>query len=58
MEDRDGVKAYLDEGWVLVRPSGTEPIFRVQAEAKDPETAEALAARFRVVLEEAITAVA
>mgnify|MGYP006202905075 CR=1 FL=1 len=33
VDDRDGVKAYLDDGWVLVRPSGTEPIFRVQAEA-------------------------
>lgn len=41
----DGVKVYTSEGWVLVRPSGTEPIFRVYAEAKTPETAEDLAAR-------------
>ncbi|HET6405438.1 MAG TPA: phosphoglucosamine mutase [Candidatus Thermoplasmatota archaeon] len=39
----DGVKVYTSEGWVLVRPSGTEPIFRVYAEAKTPEVAESLA---------------
>src|SRR5687768_8601005 len=26
VDARDGVKAYLPQGWVLVRPSGTEPI--------------------------------
>jgi phosphomannomutase / phosphoglucomutase len=41
----DGVKVYSPEGWVLVRPSGTEPIFRVYAEAKSHEAAEALAER-------------
>lgn len=58
VDDRDGVKVYLEEGWVLVRPSGTEPIFRVQAEAKDEETAQRLAKRLRAVLEEAVSAVA
>ncbi len=33
---RDGVKLLLDDGsWVLVRPSGTEPVFRVYAEAPE-----------------------
>lgn len=41
----DGVKVYTQEGWVLVRPSGTEPIFRVYAEAKTPDVAEDLANR-------------
>ena len=41
----DGVKVYTSEGWVLVRPSGTEPIFRVYAESKTPEQAEQLADR-------------
>lgn len=41
----DGVKVYTAEGWVLVRPSGTEPIFRVYAEAKTHDVAEALATR-------------
>lgn len=50
VDARDGVKAYLEEGWVLVRPSGTEPIFRVQAEAKTHEAAQALVHRFKGIL--------
>ncbi len=43
VETIDGIKAYLPGGWVLLRPSGTEPIFRVSAEAKEPARARALA---------------
>jgi len=39
----DGLKAYFEGGWVLLRPSGTEPIFRISAEAKEPARARALA---------------
>ena len=39
----DGVKAYRAGGWVLLRPSGTEPLFRVFAESKDADRARALA---------------
>ena len=38
----DGIKIWYDDGWVLIRPSGTEPIFRVFAEAKKQERAEEL----------------
>lgn len=30
----DGIKLIFDDSWVLVRPSGTEPIFRIFSEAK------------------------
>lgn len=41
----DGVKYLLaDDSWLLIRPSGTEPVLRVYAEARDPEELEALLA--------------
>jgi len=37
-ENMDGVKLYLENGaWLLVRPSGTEPLLRVYVEAESPE---------------------
>ncbi len=41
----DGVKISWADSWVHVRPSNTEPIVRVIAEAPDVDGAEALAAR-------------
>ena len=39
----DGVKYYLDDGsWLLIRPSGTEPVLRVYAEAPNAERVRAL----------------
>ncbi|WP_406656259.1 phosphoglucosamine mutase [Methanolobus sp. ZRKC2] len=38
----DGVKVWYDDGWVLIRPSGTEPIIRIFAESKTQERAESL----------------
>jgi len=43
VKDFDGVKLECeDESWVMLRPSGTEPLVRVYAEAKSPKQAEAL----------------
>ncbi len=40
---RDGVKYLLaDDSWLLIRPSGTEPVLRVYAEAHTIETVQAL----------------
>ena len=38
----DGVKIIHDDGWILIRPSGTEPIYRCFAEGKTQETADRL----------------
>ncbi|MCL2712225.1 MAG: phosphoglucosamine mutase [Methanomassiliicoccaceae archaeon] len=35
----DGLKIFHDDGWILVRPSGTEPKFRIFSESKYPEVA-------------------
>ncbi len=39
----DGVKYILaDDSWLLIRPSGTEPVLRVYAEGRSEETVQAL----------------
>jgi|YNPNPStandDraft_1061719.scaffolds.fasta_scaffold13002_3 phosphomannomutase/phosphoglucomutase len=57
VDETDGVKLYLDEGWVLMRPSGTEPIFRVYSESKDKEKAESLALKYKRIVEEIINTI-
>lgn len=41
----DGVKAFYPDGWILVRPSGTEPVCRVYAESRDADRARAMCER-------------
>ena len=36
----DGVKILKDDGWVIIRPSGTEPIFRCFAESDSQDKAD------------------
>jgi phosphoglucomutase len=39
----DGVKfLFADESWMLMRPSGTEPLVRIYAESEDKEDLEVL----------------
>ncbi len=42
VETKDGYKLFVDNAWVLVRPSGTEPLIRYYAEAETPERVEQL----------------
>ncbi len=43
ISNTDGVKYILsDDSWLLIRPSGTEPVLRVYAEGRSPEMVKAL----------------
>ncbi len=51
VERVDGIKLWASEhSWVLVRPSGTEPIVRVFAEAESQESADQLVKKFAKVV--------
>jgi len=54
IDETDGVKLYLKDGWVLLRPSGTEPIFRVYSEAKDKKRAEEITNSYKKIAKEII----
>lgn len=49
IDGMDGLKLWTDDGWVLVRPSGTEAIFRVFAEGKTLRSARSLAEKWERV---------
>lgn len=38
--DLDGYKYHFEGGWLLIRPSGTEPVLRLYCEADSPEKVE------------------
>ena len=43
IDTTDGVKIFKNEGWVIIRPSGTEPIFRCFSESNSQKTATEMA---------------
>lgn len=49
----DGLRSDLPHGWVLVRPSGTEPYMRITAEARSAAELAKLLALIRPVVEKA-----
>ncbi|WP_178915738.1 phosphoglucosamine mutase [Natronomonas gomsonensis] len=51
VETMDGVRVGTDDGWFLVRASGTESLVRVTAEARDADRAEELLQRALELLE-------
>ncbi|WP_227131211.1 phosphoglucosamine mutase [Halorubellus salinus] len=57
IDDRDGVRVDTDDGWFLVRASGTQPLVRVTAEARSAARSDALVARAREYLDDALAAV-
>ena len=53
LDTTDGYRLDYDDGWVLARPSGTEPLVPVYAEARERDRAEELAAGMKRALESA-----
>jgi phosphomannomutase len=51
VDTQDGLRLSWEDSWVHIRPSGTEPIVRVIAEAPSEGAARALIARSRVPLD-------
>lgn len=50
----DGVRAEVDDGWFLIRPSGTQPLIRVTAQAENPDRAQAIASTARQIVSNAM----
>ncbi len=46
LDTTDGLKISYDDGWVLLRPSGTEPKFRIYSESMYPDVAKDRSERF------------
>jgi phosphomannomutase/phosphoglucomutase len=54
VDTTDGVKILFDREWVIIRPSGTEPIFRIFSESKSAERAEELAKKYKRKVEDLV----
>ncbi len=51
----DGVKLWYPDGsWILIRPSGTEPVFRFYAEAQSPDKVSSLVEKHKRLVEEIV----
>lgn len=51
----DGVKLIYDEGWILMRPSGTEPLWRCFAEGKTQKSADRLSQQGVDLIQKAVS---
>ncbi|WGI18172.1 phosphoglucosamine mutase [Methanonatronarchaeum sp. AMET-Sl] len=49
----DGIKIFYSDGWLLIRPSGTEPVIRVFTEAKTKQKAKKLSKKGLKTIKEA-----
>lgn len=54
VSETDGVRVGLDDGWFLLRASGTQPLIRLTAEARDPERADEILAAARDIVADAV----
>jgi phosphomannomutase/phosphoglucomutase len=58
VETLDGAKIWIDnESWVMVRPSGTEPLLRMYAESTDEMLLDSKVREYRRLIESTIKSV-
>jgi phosphoglucosamine mutase len=50
----DGIGLNLQDGWILVRPSGTEPVIRITCEASSDERVKEILEKSRAIVERVI----
>lgn len=50
LDKSDGLKIYLEDGWILMRPSGTEPIIRIYGQSRDEKRAKELALEYEALI--------
>ncbi|MEM3976701.1 MAG: phosphoglucosamine mutase, partial [Thermoplasmata archaeon] len=50
----DGIKIIEGKSWVLIRPSGTEPLIRIYSEANDKNTAQKVFMEYKNLIESLI----
>ena len=51
-DNTDGIKVLFEDGWVLMRPSGTEPAYRIFSESRSETTARSRAEEYAGMAEE------
>ncbi|MCK5266077.1 MAG: phosphoglucosamine mutase, partial [Candidatus Thorarchaeota archaeon] len=51
----DGIKIFRDTGWILIRPSGTEPIYRCFSEGPTQEKSDMLCDEGMILIKNALT---
>ncbi|RLI07468.1 phosphoglucosamine mutase, partial [Candidatus Bathyarchaeota archaeon] len=55
VETIDGLKLWYSDGsWILIRPSGTEPVFRLYAEAESPDRVARLVEKHKRLVAEVV----
>ena len=54
LNDSDGLRVDVPEGWLCVRASNTEPIMRIIAEARDAETVDAMVDQVARIAEDVV----
>jgi len=58
IETLDGAKIWIDEEtWIMVRPSGTEPLVRMYAESVDSSLLNSKVGEYRRLIESKISAI-